>query len=326
MSTPGVETVLITGATGGIGSAAVRAFADADYRVAGIDIESAEETAADTLLTGDLLDPDVVDEAVETSGADAVVHLGTLPNPSGRPGHVTYRSNAMTTYHVLEAAANHDVENVVLASSINAMGASFQEAPMDVRYLPVDEEHPLTPRDPYALGKQTIELQADGFARRLGAPHSIVSVRFPWVGDVDGLREKFVEPDRALSDLGPGSWATRNDLFAYVARPDAVRLLVSAVETDVDGHEAVFASAPDTSVATSSERLAEECYPDADVGDLSGTEALLDCSKARELLGWEAEISWRDVASDANVAAEWQAARRRRQADSETLSRRIAPF
>jgi nucleoside-diphosphate-sugar epimerase len=232
----------------------------------------------------------------------------------------------MTTYHVLAAAANHDVENVVLASSINAMGASFQEAPMDVRYLPVDEEHPLTPRDPYALGKQTVELQADGFARRVGPPHSIVSVRFPWVGDLDGLREKFVEPDRTLEGLSPGSWATRNDLFAYVARPDAVRLLVSAVETEVGGHETVFASAPDTSMATPSERLARECYPDADVGELSGTEALIDCSKARELLGWEAEISWRDVASDANVAAEWQAARRRRQADKETFTKRITPF
>jgi len=326
MATSGVETVLVTGATGGIGASAVRAFAEAGYRVVGIDIESAEQTAADTLLTGDLLDPDVVDDAVVESGADAIVHLGTIPNPSGRPGHVTYRSNAMTTYHVLAAAADHDVDDVVLASSINAMGASFQEAPMDVRYLPVDEDHPLTPRDPYALGKRTLELQADGFARRIGAPGSVVSVRFPWVGSLDMLREKFVEPDRTFDGLGSGGWATRNDLFAYVARPDAVRLLVRAVEADVEGHEAVFATARDTSMATSSERLARECYPDADVGELSGTDSLVDCSKARDLLGWEAQIRWRDLASDANVAAEWQAARRHRLSDAETVPGRKTPF
>ena len=326
MATPGAETVLVTGATGGIGAAAVRAFAEAGYRVVGIDLESAEGTAADTLLTGDLLDPDVVDDAVAESGADAVVHLGTVPDPSGRPGHVTYRSNAMTSYHVLAAAANQDVDDVVLASSINAMGASFQEAPTDVRYLPVDEDHPLTPRDPYALGKQTVELQADGFARRVGAPGSVVSVRYPWVGDIEGLREKFVESDRTLDGIGPRSWASRNDLFAYVARPDAVRLLVRAVEADVEGHEVVFASAPDTSMATSSERLARECYPDADVGKLSGTDPLVDCSKARDLLGWEAQIRWRDLASDANVAAEWQAARRHRLSDADAVTGRKTPF
>jgi nucleoside-diphosphate-sugar epimerase len=325
MSTAGADTVLVTGSTGGIGSATVRGFADAGYRVVGIDLETGDGGAADELLQGDLLDPDFVDDAVAESGADAVVHLGTIPDPSGRPGHVTYRSNATTTYHVLAAAANHGIEDVVLASSINAIGASFQEAPMDVRYLPVDEDHPLTPRDPYALGKRTIELQGDGFARRVGAPHSVVSARFPWVGGVDGLREKFVEPDRSLDGLGPGSWATRDDLFAYIARPDAVRLLVRAVEADVEGHEVVFASASDTSMATSSERLARECYPDADVGELSGTDALVDCSRARDLLGWEPQVSWRDVASDANVAAEWQAARRHRLADTEPPGR-STPF
>jgi nucleoside-diphosphate-sugar epimerase len=313
MTNAGTETVLVTGATGGIGSAAVRGFSEAGYRVVGIDLEDVAETAADEYRAGDLLDPDVVDAAVAESGADAVVHLGTLPNPVGRPGHVTYESNAMTTYHVLEAAANHGVEDVVVASSINAMGASFQADPMEVEYLPVDEEHLLTPRDPYALGKRTVELQADGFGRRGGPPHSIVSARYPWVGSLDGLREQFVEVDRTLEGIPDRAYATRNDLFAYIARPDAVRLLVRAVEADVGGHETVFATAADTTMATPSERLAEEYYPGAECGDLPGTTSLVDCSKARHLLGWEPRVSWRDLASDANVAAEWEAARQRRE-------------
>lgn len=313
MSTAGTETVLVTGANGGVGSAAVRGFVDRGYRVVGIDLEDTTDSPADEHHTGDLLDPEFVDRTVGTVEPDAIVHLGTLPNPVGRPGHVTYRSNAMTTYHVLEAAANHGVGDVVVASSINAMGASFQADPMEVEYLPVDEGHPLTPRDPYALGKRTIELQADGFGRRNGPPGSIVSVRYPWVGSLDGLREQFVETDRTLEGIPDRAYATRNDLFAYIARPDAVRLLVRAVEADVVGHETVFAAAADTTMAAPSKRLAVEYYPDAEHGDIPGTQSLIDCSKARRLLGWEPKISWRDLASDANVAAEWEAARRRRE-------------
>lgn len=84
----------------------------------------------------------------------------------------------MSAYHVLEAAADLGLESVVLPSSINVMGAVFQEAPTDVRYLPVDEDHPLTPRDPYALGKQTTEAIGDGFGRRPAGP-TISSVRYP---------------------------------------------------------------------------------------------------------------------------------------------------
>jgi len=329
MSTAGTETVLVTGANGGVGSAAVRGFVEAGYRVVGIDLDDAADSAAAEHSTGDLLDPDFVDRTVAEVDPDAIVHLGTLPNPVGRPGHVTYRSNAMTTYHVLEAAANHEVDDVVVTSSINAMGASFQADPMEVEYLPVDEDHPLTPRDSYALGKRTIEIQADGFGRRGGPPESIVSVRYPWVGSLPLLREKLVETDRTLEGIARhGGYATRNDLFAYIARPDAVRLLIRAVEADVEGHETVFAAAADSTMATPSETLAVECYPDADHGDVSGTDALVDCSKARRLLGWEPRISWRDLASDANVAAEWQAARQRRERERlvGTTPGRSTPF
>lgn len=289
------DTVLITGSNGDIGQAAVREFVEAGYRVVTVDREPGEQPGVAHHWTGDLLDPDTVDAVVADSGADAVVHLGTLPHPEGRPGHVTYRSNAMTTYNVLEAAAAHGVSRLSLASSINAMGACFQAVPTDVRYLPVDEDHPLTPRDPYAMGKRTIELQAAGFGRKLGDPQAVATFRFPWVGSRSELRAHVVEPDRTLAGIDVDSYATRDDLFAYLAQADAARALRRGIEANFDGHETFFATAADSNMETPTEVIVEEAYPDADAGDLSGTDALVDCSKARRVLDWEPRVSWRDL-------------------------------
>ncbi|MFB6139158.1 MAG: NAD-dependent epimerase/dehydratase family protein [Halosimplex sp.] len=120
-----IETALVTGSNGDVGRATVAELDSAGYRVASFDREGGRPEGADDHWTGDLLDPETVRAALAESGADAVAHLGTIPNPGGRPGHETYRSNAMTTYHVLEAAAEYGVERVSLASSINAVGAVF---------------------------------------------------------------------------------------------------------------------------------------------------------------------------------------------------------
>jgi nucleoside-diphosphate-sugar epimerase len=297
-----LETVLVTGSKGSVGAGVVAELKRAGYRVVSVDREAGTPAAAATHRTVDLLDPEAVEGAVAESDPDAVVHLGTIPHPLDRPGHETYESNAMTTYHVLEAAAEAGVERVSLASSVNAMGAVFQEEPMDVEYLPVDEEHPVTPRDPYALGKRTIELQADGFARRVGEPSSVASFRFPFVADAAALRRWFYEPERTLASIDGESMATRNDLFAYVALEDAARAIRRGIETDLGGHERFFVSAPDTTMRTPTETLVDECYQDADGDDLSGRDPLVSTEKAKRLLGWEPERSWRDLSGTGPTA------------------------
>jgi nucleoside-diphosphate-sugar epimerase len=217
--------------------------------------------------------------------------MGTLPTPVRHPEHVTFESNAMSAYHVLEAATELGLEAVVLPSSINVMGADYQDAPTDVRYLPVDEDHPLTPRDPYALGKRTTEVLGDGFGRRPDAPQ-VASLRYPWVATDERLRERFVETDRSLDAVRVDG---RSTLFSYLHVADAATVARRAVEADFGGHEAFWAVAADTCVDAPSDRVAAECYPDAEVrGSLDGHESLISTDKARELLGWQPEHSWRE--------------------------------
>jgi nucleoside-diphosphate-sugar epimerase len=290
-----IERVAVTGGNGKIGTAILEEFAEHGYDTVDVARGKRREGVSDEYRTTDLLDAGQVYGAFAASDPDAVVHMGTIPSPTSHAGHTTFESNAMSAYHVLEAATALDLEAVVLPSSINVMGADFQDAQTDVRYLPVDEDHPLTPRDPYALGKHTTEVLGDGFARRPDTPQ-VASLRYPWVATSEELREAYAESDRTLAGVRESDWSGRSTLFSYLHRDDAASVARRAVEADLEGHEAFWAVAADTNAAVPSERLAAEFFPEAEVrGELDGSESLISTGKARGLLDWEPERSWRDL-------------------------------
>ena len=292
-----VDAVAVTGGNGEIGRGVLEALAEAGYRTSNLSRGAREESIADEYLRTDLLDAGETYGSLAKSGADAVVHLGTLPRPDESPGHVTYESNAMTTYHVLEASEALGVERVCLASSLSALGAGFDPDPVRVEYLPIDEDHPVTPRDPYALGKRVLEVTAEGFGRREAPPRSIASIRFPLVVDDEAMRDTFADADRSLAGIRDAGFfhVARNTLFSYVHIDDATALVRRTLEADFRGHEVFWAAASDTTTTVPSADLAAEVYPDAHVRrELSGRQSLVETEKAAGLLGWEPTRSWRE--------------------------------
>jgi nucleoside-diphosphate-sugar epimerase len=316
-----IHTVAITGGNGRIGRATVEELNDCGYRTINLDrqdkfgTEGARERAeqvADEYLTVDLLDPGSVYGALGSSDADAVVHLGTIRAPANHPGHVTYENNVMTSYNVLEAATELGLDAVAMASSLNAIGSVYQTtesifsvgAPVEIEYLPVDEEHPRTPRDPYAIAKHALEITADGFGRLEAPPTAISTLRFPWVLYTEEMREILAGADRSIEAIRDPSpemaeympATTRDVLFSYLHVKDAAAIARRAVEADFEGHETFWAVADDTTAEAPSAEIAAEFYPDAEVrADLDGTQSLVDTTKAEELLGWEPAHSWRDL-------------------------------
>lgn len=84
-------------------------------------------------------------------------------------------------------------------------------------------------------------------------------------------------------------------MFSSLHIDDAASIARLAAEAEFDGHEVFWAVAGDTSMSVESETLAAEFYPDAEVrSPLSGTETLISVEKARELLGWVPEWTWRE--------------------------------
>ncbi|WP_396610847.1 NAD-dependent epimerase/dehydratase family protein [Haloferax sp. S1W] len=291
-----LESVVVTGGTGNIGPTVIDHLRDHGYTVTNLSRSGGSDRAdhdyrVSALNSGDLT------ATLAAVDADAVVHLGAISTPTHDPGHRVFESNVQSAYVVLESAAALDIEKVALASSMSAIGGSFEPDPARIDYLPVDEAHRATPSNPYGLGKYVAEETAAGFARRDDAPTTIASLRFPWMPSKEDARQTFAERDRTPAGLRESGvfHTVRNTLFAYLGRDDAARLVRRALEADFEGHEVFWAAAADTSTTTESAKIAREVYPDAEVrGDLSGHESLVSTAKAARLLGWNPEWSWRD--------------------------------
>jgi nucleoside-diphosphate-sugar epimerase len=292
------ETVVVTGGNGTIGSAIIRELNEHGYGTVDLARGERREEDSDRYLTTDLTDASDVFGSLARADADAVIHMGTIPSPHGHPLHTVYESNVLSGLYILEAAGGMGIDRVVLPSSVNAIGADFQPEPTDVRYLPVDEAHPATPRDPYAYAKRAMEITADGIGRSEDGPRTISSLRYPWIGDDEAVREQLAEPDRTLSSETVEGARGRDALFSYIHLKDAASIARRAVEADFDGHEVFWAVAEDTSMDAPSARLAEKVYPDVEHRrTFEDYESLISIEKARRLLDWEPEHSWRDASS-----------------------------
>src|SRR5437016_11011234 len=103
-----------------------------------------------------------------TEGCDAVCHLAAYPTPHNVTTDELFRVNVIGTQNVLDAAAAHGSQKVVLASSIGAVGLSFPKEPFVVDYLPIDVAHRRRPEDPYGLSKVMNEESAATATRRSG--------------------------------------------------------------------------------------------------------------------------------------------------------------
>jgi UDP-glucose 4-epimerase len=147
--------VLITGGAGRVGRAVTARFVEHgwDVRVIGI-IPDVKIEGAEYVLC-DIEDYPKLREQVH--GCQAIVHLAAIPSPTSMPAPDMYRINTAGTFNVFEAADAEGVGRIVQASSINAIGCAWSVSDIDIKYFPIDEEHPSSTTDPYSFSKKVVE-------------------------------------------------------------------------------------------------------------------------------------------------------------------------
>jgi nucleoside-diphosphate-sugar epimerase len=125
--------VLVTGAGGCIGSWTLALLTDAGVPVIAFDLTddkhrprllmAESELALVKWRTGDISDPAAVMNAVEASGATAIIHLAALQVPFCKADPVAgARVNVVGTVNVFEAARKRSIRRLAYASSIAAHG------------------------------------------------------------------------------------------------------------------------------------------------------------------------------------------------------------
>jgi nucleoside-diphosphate-sugar epimerase len=271
--------IAVTGGSGRIGSFTIRELLANGYEVRNLDHRPPEErhcpfTRVDMMDFGEVVDT--------LRGFEAVVHMAAIPAPIGHSNNLVYRNNTQSTFNVLEAASILGIRKLCLASSINAVGASFNRE-RHFRYLPLDEDHPCSPDEAYGLSKLEGEIAANGFALRY-REMTLCSMRYPAVILPDGYADV------------PGRESGRyRTLFAYVDIREAARANRLALEVEWTGHEAFFINADHIFSTQPTAEMLAEYYPEVPLNREFGKwEAPICTEKAERLLGWRHAFDYRE--------------------------------
>lgn len=160
--------VVITGASGFVGGHLARACAACGDEVIGLSREADMPSGCGTGFAVDLRDEAAVRRAVAEARPEVVYHLAVLSSVgrSWEEPAQTIRENVATAVNMLEALrVQAPGARVVWVSSGEVYGAPAS--------LPVDEDAPLQPANPYAVSKTTGDLLAGVYA----AAHGLDLVR-----------------------------------------------------------------------------------------------------------------------------------------------------
>jgi UDP-glucose-4-epimerase GalE len=146
--------VLVTGGAGYIGSHTLRALTARGHGSTVFDNLSRghrEAVLGAPLVTGDLLEPAALDAALAQSRPEAVLHFAALTYVGESIAHpdVYYRNNVVGSLNLLDALRKHRVQKLIFSSTAAVYGNPVR--------VPIDEEHPLAPLNPYGHSKLMVE-------------------------------------------------------------------------------------------------------------------------------------------------------------------------
>jgi len=285
------KRVVVTGGSGNAGEYVIAELASKGYEVYNADVVRPREGSpsnAAQYWNIDLTDYGEVVNAL--TGADAVIHLAAIIRPNQDPEHKVFRVNMLSCWNVLDAAEVHSISRICIASSMNAIGATWGSRLYQPEYLPIDESHPTRAEDAYSQSKWLGEQMADGFTRRRPGEVQIVSLRFPALWS-PSTAKRYVET-RVKND--PGGKRQRG-FWSWVGRHDAARACRLSIEKEFGGHEAFFINSSDTNLEIPTMDAIRSEFPDVELREpIPGFSSAISIAKAQRLLGWVPEESWRD--------------------------------
>ncbi|GAB3804773.1 NAD-dependent epimerase/dehydratase family protein [Humibacter antri] len=299
-------TIFVAGGAGFIGLHVVEQLLERDWRIRIFDSmwrgdrDRANELAKTGLV--DVVDQDIRSGAAVTAamkGADRVIHLAADSiHKSVADPYSSVDINMVGSHNVFSSAAEHGVARVVYASSASVYG--------DPKKLPMHEDDELHPLTPYCIGKRTGEDLLAYYGRR--SDLSWIALRF---FNVYGPGQKttayytsvinhFV--NRLRNGEPPIIDGKGDQSMDFIHVKDVARAVVLAAEAEKGNAAVNVGTGIETSVRDLANILIEaigaDVEPEFSPRDVLVSRRRADVSRARELIGFEAEIPVREGMTD----------------------------
>lgn len=291
------KLVLVTGGAGFIGSHLVEQLVNKGYRVRVLDvlsrgtleyIQPLMDAGKIEYIDGDIRYQDAVDKAM--IGVDYVFHeAATNINRSERYHEESFDVNFKGSYNVFKSALDHNVKKVMFASSASVYGQP--------KVLPMSETHELNPITPYCVSKLASEYLLKFFSR-FGLKYTI----FRYF-NVYGIRQHtdayytsviIIFLKKLLNGETPIIDGNGKQSMDFVNVKDVVRANIMAMESNVENEIFNVGTGKTTSIREIAYMLIEQSgkniEPIFKPREVIVTERRADVKKAKEMLGFEAEI------------------------------------
>ena len=246
--------ILVTGGAGYVGSHVLLVLRQAGHDAVVVDDLSAGHAAAvldAPLVVGDFADPGVLDRAAGGRAFDGVVHLAahSLVGESVEKPAKYYANNVGRGVALLEEIRRRGWGGMVLSSTAAVYG--------EPRAVPIEEDHPTVPTNPYGETKRALESALASWRVAHGLP--FVSLRYfnaagaapeSGLGEDHGIGETHLIPNVLRAALDPertvnvfGTDYPTGDGTAvrdYVHVLDLAAAHLAALERLVAGRSGVF--------------------------------------------------------------------------------------
>ena len=167
------NTILVTGGSGYIGSHCVKALLDAGRRVLVVDnlcTGYQRLTVSDDFAAVDILNTEALIAALKKYEIGAVMHFAAhaYVGESVQDPEKYYRNNVMGTLSLLTAMRQLQINQLIFSSTCAVYG--------NPQKLPLTEDHPLNPVNPYGMTKRVVEAMLHDFSQAYGLQY--VSLRY----------------------------------------------------------------------------------------------------------------------------------------------------
>ncbi len=229
--------ILVTGIGGFVAQHLVAELADHGHEVWGTGLfafNSNDGIDQNRYLQADLTDREAMARVLNTVNPARVIHLAAQSNPakSWDIPELTFECNVIMTIELVrEVAKLSTLPKLIVISSSDVYGTPTHED------LPLSEQSPLRPSNPYSVSKEAAEQSARLYGQRLGVD---VIVLRPFSHTGPGQTDQFVVPafarQIALIESGKADVLAHGDLAAhrdFTDVRDVVRAYRLVAESDM---------------------------------------------------------------------------------------------